>query len=255
MKKLGGTIFIRNAIQQDYHIEESVQCLKDLCDEVIICDAGSDDGTDKLVEGLQDKKTRVILCPKEMWEEQKSQSKLAYFTNVAINALNSEWNINLQSDEIIGEDCFPAIWEAIDKDNEGYFCHRVNLWGNSQYFLHVPESRLPVGESIIRLAKTKYQSIVDAQSLDAPASYEYIHKIKIYHTGFIRDKTKHMVKIENMMCNIFGWGMDEKLKSMGKEFDPWVHFSKEDIHPIQEPLPKYITKWAKERDEMNGIII
>ncbi len=64
-----------------------------------------------------------------------------------------------------------------------------------------------------------------------------------------------MVKIENMMCNVFGWGMDDKLKSMGQEFDPWKHFSKEDVKPITEPLPKYIQEWAKQRDEMNGIII
>lgn len=255
MNKLGGTIFIRNAIQQDYHIEESVQCLKGLCDEVVICDAGSDDGTAELVMSLQDKKTKVILCTTEMWEEQKTQAKLAYFTNIAINALNSEWNFNLQGDEIIHEECFPAIWEAIEKPNEAYFCHRVNLWGNSQHYLHVTEDRLPVGEKVIRLAKATHQSMGDAQSLDWPAGFEYYEKIRIYHTGFVRDKRKHMVKIENMMCNIFGWGMDEKLKSMGTEFDPFLHFSKEDLRPIWEELPKGIQEWVKERDKMNGFII
>lgn len=190
-----------------------------------------------------------------MWAEQKSQAKLSFFTNMCINSLDTEWNFNLQADECPHESSFPAIWDAIEKPNEAYFCHRINLWGNSQHYLHVTEDRLPVGEKIIRLAKTKYESVADAQSIEAPASFEFIDKIRIYHTGFIRDKTKHMVKIENMMCNIFGWGMDEKLKSMGTEFDPWKHFSKEDIRPIWEELPSYIQKWAAERDAMNGFII
>lgn len=254
-QRLGGSIFIRNAISLDYHIEESVTCLKELCDEVVVLDAGSDDQTTELVRSMEDKKTKVILCSKEQWEEQKTQYKLSYFTNLAISALSTEWNINLQGDEIISEKCYDNIRRLIELPNEGYFSRRINLWGNSQHRLNVEESRLPVGEKIVRLAKTNYQSVVDAQSIACDANWDYIEDVRIYHTGFIRDKRKHMVKIENMMCNIFGWGMDEKLKSMGEEFDPWKHFSKEDVTPINEPLPLLIQEWCKLRDEINNFNI
>jgi len=251
-RSLGGSIFIRNSITLDYHIVESIQCLKELCDKVVICDAGSTDGTAEIVESLQDEKTNVILLPKSEWDKQKGQEKLSYFTNVAINSLDTDWNINLQGDEIVHEDCFDDIRRLIELKHEAFMCRRYNLWGDSQHYLDVPDERKPVGDHIIRLAKTKYQSIGDAQSLNAPANIEHANKIRIYHTGFIRDKRKHMVKIEEMMCNIFGWGMDDKLKGMGKEFDSWVHFSKNDVMPIEEQLPKLIKEWCAQRDKING---
>lgn len=248
---LGGSIFIRNSLALDYHIVESVQCLHELCDKVLIVDAGSTDGTSDIVRSLVDDKTSVIAFPPSEWDNQKGQQKLSYFTNVAINALDTDWNFNLQSDEAIHEDCFDDIRKLIELKHSAYMCRRYNLWGDSQHYLDVTDERKPVGDYIIRLAKTKYQSVGDAQGIEAPANLEHIDKIRIYHTGFIRDKRKHMVKIEDMMCNTFGWGMDEKLKSMGQEFDPFVHFSKEDITPIKERLPKFIQEWAKQRDEIN----
>ncbi|SRR5574343_81722 len=253
--RLGGTLFIRNGIEQDYHFVETIECMKDFADEIVICDAGSTDGTDEVLRTLEDRKTKVIYCTPEMWEEQKSQQKLSYFTNIAINALTTPWNFNLQGDEVLHESSFAAVRQAMEDGNDAYICKRVNLWGNSQHYLSVTPDRLPVGDYVIRLAKTHLQSMGDAQSLDGAWIDKFAEDIRIYHTGFVRDKRKHMVKIENMMCNVFGWGMDEKLKSMGGEFDPFVHFSLGDIKPITEPLPEYIQEWAKSRDEMNGIII
>lgn len=249
---LGGSIFIRNSISLDYHIVESVNCLKQLCDKIVIVDAGSNDGTADIVRSLVDENTSILIFPETEWESQKGQQKLSYFTNVAINMLDTDWNINLQADECIHEYCFDDIRRLIELDNEAYLCRRYNLWGDSQHYLDVPDDRKPVGDIIIRLAKTGYRSIGDAQSLDAPANSDCIDKIRIYHTGFVRDKKKHMVKIEDMMCNTFGWGLDEKLKSMGEEFDPCIHFSRDDVKPIIEPLPTFIQEWATQRDVFNS---
>ena len=97
---LGGTIFCYNAISQDYCLEEAVESLKALCDEVIVLDAGSTDGSDKLVKSFEDKKTKTICLPNEEWVKFKGRNKLAHFTNVAISSLSTDWNFNLQADEI-----------------------------------------------------------------------------------------------------------------------------------------------------------
>jgi hypothetical protein len=186
----------------------------------------------------------------------KGKEKLSHFANVAKSMLSTEWHYCQQADEVLHEDSFKYVREAIEQNNEAYFCHRINLWGNSQHQLNVEDSRKPVGNKIIRLAKTKYFSVDDAEGLFAPASWDYLDKIRIYHMGFVRNKYIHTQKIENMLMKVFGHNeLDPKVVEMKGIFDPWANFSKQDLVSINEVLPKFVQEWAKQRDEINKIIV
>ncbi len=252
---LGGSLFGYRCIEQDYCLSEAIASLKALCDEVVLLDAGSDDGTAELMQSFSDEKTKVICLSNEEWHKQKGREKLAYFTNIAINSLSTEWNFNLQADEVIHESSFDAIREAINSDKADSFWNwRINLWGDSQHYLDVPDDRKPVGDYIIRLAKTKYQSIDDAQSIAAqPANADYVERIRIYHMGFVRNKYIHTNKIKHMLEDVFQMGNDKRVEAMDGVFDPFVMFSKEDLKPIIERLPIFIQGWAAERDKINDI--
>ncbi len=252
---LGGTLFAYNAIKHDYCLSEAVASLKACCDEVILLDAGSDDGTKELMQSFADKKTKVVCLPNSAWHSQHGREKLAYFTNVAIGFLSTDWNINLQADEVIHQDSFDAIREAISKPGaESFWNKRIDLYGDSQHYLDVPYNRKPVGTEIIRLAKTKYLSIDDAQSIAAqPADWEFLDRIRIYHCGFIRSKYVHTKKIKHMLVDIFQMGNDQNVEKMGDVFDCWsMGFSREDVKPIEEELPVFMKQWATERDRING---
>ncbi len=255
---LGGTLFAYNAIKHDYCLAEAIESLKALCDEVVLLDAGSDDGTSKLIQSFADEKTKIICLPNEEWHRHQGREKLAFFTNVAIASLSTDWNFNLQADEVIHQDSFSSIRDAIEKPNaESFWVKRIDLYGDSQHYLDVPYNRKPVGTEIIRLAKTKYLSIDDAQSIAAqPADWGYLDMIRIYHCGFIRSKFVHTKKIKHMLEDIFLMGNDQNVEKMGDIFDCWkMGFSKEDVKPIEEELPIYVQQWAKDRDEINGIRI
>jgi hypothetical protein len=255
MPTLGVSIFCYNAISQDYCLEESVASAKALADEVILLDCGSTDQSDELCRSLEDEKTKVVCLPQSEWAALKGKEKLSHFANTCKNMLSTDWRFDLQIDEVISERSFPFIREAISKDEESFFCTRVNLWGNSQHKLNVEDGRKPVGDKIIRLAKTKYFSVDDSEGIFAPASWDFLDKIKIFHMGFVRDKHIHMKKIDHMLTKVFGMGPDPKLEEMKDGFDPWVNFSKSDVVPIGEDLPIFVQEWAKKRDEINNIII
>jgi glycosyltransferase involved in cell wall biosynthesis len=253
MKTLGGTLFVHNAISQDYCLEEAVRSLQALCDKVVILDAGSTDGTAELVRSFWNDNTTIALLDEKLWNAQQGRQKLSHFTNKAIAILDTDYNFNLQADEVVHEGSFDAIRKAVEKGHESYLCHRINLWGSTKHQLDVPHERKPVGTHIVRLAKTNYMSYDDAQDIAChEVCTEFFDQIRIYHMGFVRDKYKHCDKVKNMQENIFQFAeMDIKVQEMNGVFDAWKHFSKDDIIPIKEPLPIFVQDWARERDKIN----
>lgn len=245
-RTIGGTVFCYNAIIQDYCLTEAVACLKECCDKVVVLDAGSIDGTTDLIKSFEDEKTKVVLISNEEWLEQQGKTKLAYFTNKAAAELDTDYQFNLQADEILHEDSYPALRKAIRTNQEAFLVKRINLWASPYLMLDVPQNRKPCSTEIVRLAKIQYQSYDDAESLAAPGINSFLNDIRIYHMGFVRDRKKMVEKTINMQRNIFQVDPDVRVAGFD-EFDPWKFFQQSDLKPIEEPLPKLIQQWAADR--------
>jgi hypothetical protein len=258
MKTLGGSTFVWNGIKQDYNFIETLNCLYELCDEISIA-VGGDDGTYEAFQGWlcaqigevpkYPKPIKFIHIFQSEWDSQQGREKLSYFSNKAIAALETDWNFYLQCDEIIHEDSFEYIRQAIEHDVEAYVCRRLNLWGDPYHMLDVSQERKPVSTEVIRLAKTQYRCIDDAESIGVPEAHVFgdLDLIQIFHMGFVRDKTKHIQKIKHMQRDVFLMDYDKRA-DLSPVFDPWQWgFSKEDVIPIPRPLPKFIQKWAEDR--------
>lgn len=248
-KTLGGTLFIRNGVKFDYCFEEALRCLIELCDQVVIVDAGSSDETiDRLYKYQSDSVSLICLSDNE-WQslDHIGKERLSVFTNKAIENLKTDYVFNLQGDEIIDPKSYSWIRKAIEEGEEGYLCKRINLWGSPYTQLNVPHNRKPCSTEILRLAKTCYRAYDDAESLAAPCSDKYVDLIKIWHMGFVRKREVHPAKIREMQGNIFKCGVDSKLEGM-EVFDSTKWFGPEDLIPIEGELPPLIQQWAKERE-------
>lgn len=253
LKKLCGTLFVYNGIKQDYCFEEAIHSLRYVCDYCVILDAGSDDGTAEKLKQFEDDKSMVIYLTPDDWKSKQGREKLSYFTNICIRKaqeLGYDYQFNLQADEVLHEDSKWDIREAISLGEEAYFVTRQNLWGDPYHKLCVPQSRKPVSTQIIRLTKTEYRSVDDAESVYAPASMDYINLINIFHMGFVRDKVKHLEKIRHIQDDVFLMDHDKRIDGMEK-FDPWAFgFTEDDVSCIDTDLPIFVNKWAIERDIM-----
>jgi hypothetical protein len=253
MKKLAGTLFICNGNKYDYCYIQAAKCLLDFCDHVFILDAGSTDGTDKdlIWEFKENQKVTLIKCNHWEWEAMKGKEKLHWFTNKAIieaRLSGYEWNFNLQGDEIILEKSYDTILKAIQENEEGFMCKRVNLWKTPYHQLNVTHDRLPCSTEIVRLAKIKYDSYGDAESLAVDnVSMKYLNDIIIYHYGFVRDKYIMKDKVINMQEQVFGVDHDKKLDGTD-QFEPDRWFNPEtDLKIIDYPHPKIMQDWIKNR--------
>lgn len=246
-KTLGGSLFIRNGLEYDYCFEESIKCLLDFCDKVVVVDAGSDDGTTEILKNINNHKLLVIYLSKEEWLNRHGKEKLTYFTDKAIDELDTDYNFYLQADEILHESSYKWVRTAMEVGGEGYLCTRNNLWGNCNLQLNVPHERKPCSTSVLRLAKTRYKAYGDAESLNAPCINDFEEKIKIWHYGFVRKKEVMRAKIINMQIGVFGMSdYDPKLDECNI-FNPKLWFDGDDLEKITEPHPKIMKNWILTR--------
>ncbi len=60
MIRVSGFTYCRNALELGYPLLESIQSVLPLCDEFIVADGESTDGTREAIESLASKKIRII---------------------------------------------------------------------------------------------------------------------------------------------------------------------------------------------------
>lgn len=253
-RSLGGSLFIRNGERFDFCYKESIKCLLEFCDKVVVCCVPTNDWTySHIMQDFKDEINEGVLYVRpvedDVWRgmEFHTKHRLSIFTNYAIEMLDTDYVFNLQGDEIVDPGSYDVIRRAINEGSEGYLCSRINLWGSPHTQLNVPHHRKPCSTEIVRLAKTYYRAYDDAESLAAPVDSKYLDQIKIWHMGFIRKREIHPAKIREMQGNIFKCGVDSKLEGM-EVFDSTKWFGPEDLKPIEGELPPLIQGWARERE-------
>ena len=252
MDKICGVSLAKNVIKYDYCAVECIQSMLACCDYVVVAYVESEDNTLEILESIKADNYKIIKLTEEDWNFYDGKERLAYITNAAISEadrLGFSYVLNIQMDELIHEDCYDAIRQAVQEGHESVMCKRINLWGNPYHYLDVEQHRKPCSTEILRLAKISCRSYGDAESLMAhTCTFDWVEKIRIYHMGFVRKREVMKSKIINMQCAVFGMGNYDNKLDQEEQFNPNLWFNPEtDLKPITERLPKLIEKWAEER--------
>jgi glycosyltransferase involved in cell wall biosynthesis len=255
MKKptLGGVVWAYNHLSLDYCLPQCVAGLQELCDQVIVLDAGSTDGSSEAILQMASANVTPVNLGRDEWHKHKGREKIAYFQNLALAFLSTDYYIVCQADEVLHQDSFPKIREALASGAESFMVTRFNLWGSPYKYLNVPLDRQPCSPQVIRISKCDYLSVDDGENIGAAGvCFDYVNDIRIYHMGFVRDCRVMKDKIIHMQTGVFEMAdYDEKLKTQ-TIFDWRAWFSEEDLTPIPEELPIFVQTWAKERDTINS---
>jgi hypothetical protein len=249
-KTLGGFAFITEGVKFDYCFEQSIRSMCECCDKVVIVYANSKkDGTDLILDRMDTELDNLFIynMPIYMWEDMKGKTKLANFQNIAAMCLDTDYQILCQMDEIIHEESYKSIRDAMDTGGEGFLCERVNLWGDPNHMLVVPQNRQPCSPQVIRLTKRGYWCYDDGESIAAPTSSAFVDKIKIVHYGFVRKREVMKAKIINMQQGVFGMADYDKKLDQCDVFNPYLWFNGDDLAPINFAHPKIMQKWVLDR--------
>lgn len=255
--KISGFTLARNCIIGDYCIQECVESLLLVCDEVVVSDGGSSDGTRELIERMADKDSRIRLVEYE-WRFPKGDSK--WFTNWINDArghLKYPTMVQLDADEILSDskECHAAIREAAET-GDALRVDRVNYWRSpaKPEAWVIPDGHC-VGKWVVRVGPSKLWLPSDephhAGELPILDMAKTEGRVVIHHVGFMRRKDAFYLKSKVVIEGFFTrW--DQRLEFGQKEGrELWETEAGKDYEHLLLPFtghqPDAVQRWLAER--------
>ncbi len=246
---LSGYVCVRNAIEFDYCVAEAVKSLIPVCDEVVISDGESDDGTATVLAelGAMDSRVRIITYP---WP--KPERDIHFWVNWMNDArlnLTYDTQLELDADEVLDPAGYDQI-RAMTSTGCSALFHRLNFWKDPQHL--APENRV-CGTMVARLGPTSlYMPSDEPFPLVNPnvrTKAEPFPSLRIFHYGFLRKPDAFVKKADAIQMNFFG-STDPRLAEQvakGERWDARDYFSGESLRPFEGQHPEIARAWLKER--------
>ncbi|MGD1044671.1 MAG: glycosyltransferase family 2 protein [Bacteroidota bacterium] len=196
--KVSGFTFVRNGVKYDYPFIESISSLLPLCDKIIVAVGQSEDNTLERIKSLHAPKIKIL---ETVWDEsiRKGGTILALQTNLALDQIAGDWAIYLQADEVLHEQDYVVIKEAMSfykdaREVEGLLLNYKHFYGSYNY----------IGDSQrwyrheIRIVRPKIgvRSWGDAQGFRINGQKLHVKLIDaaIYHYGWVKPPDIQLLK-------------------------------------------------------------
>jgi glycosyltransferase involved in cell wall biosynthesis len=258
MKTIGGSLFIRNAIQFDYCVEASIRSLLPLCDQIVVLDCQSTDGTQRILRELAKQSPKIRLIENVKWECAENYDRLRVLANLAISFLKTDWHFMIQADEVLHEKSIPilkAMAELPCDDTWAVAMRRPHVFGNMDHYIRhdLEPSRKPASDYVIRFGRRHHQAVGDAESIVAP-NVHWLHKdqIVLFHYGYVRKNSVNLTKVMDMQSWFHGKGskVDKRILDMHKKdgvFRPEGFFAWNELVKLDLSHPLIAKEWVDER--------
>ncbi len=209
---ISGFTIVRNAVKLKYPFLESVRSIIPLCWEFLISYGDSTDDTWKLCEILKSEFSDKIRIFPTVWDEaaQSDGFQLKYQTDLALGHCNGSWCFYLQADEVIHEDDYSKILNAIKvadlySEIDGILFDYLHFYGTYDYTVtgrnwYRKEVRCFKNNRNICAFRDAQGFRKNGRRLSVIESHA-----KIFHYGYVR--TNESLKIKEMEMNKW-WGKD-----------------------------------------------
>lgn len=252
-KGLSGFTVVKNALSRDYCIRECVESMFAVCDQVLIADMGSDDGTWEMLSSIVSTNPKCYLTLTRIRDWTQERANPDWWTsaiNDARQRLDYAHMLQLDADEILSDDpeTHACIRHAVEHTNAFGF-DRVNLIKDGRHT--IPEGEC-VGRWVIRIGPSHLWLPSDEPHLRGEIhllDMAYLEpRARIFHMGFMRKPAAFYAKARVVLGAFFG-NYDQRLIDAENEGVspmskmPWF----DRLVPYNGPYPALVRKWMEER--------
>lgn len=208
---LSGLVLIRNGLELDYCFREAIESLLPVCEEVVVSDGESTDGTQELIRDWQAKEPKIKLCIYK-WPNPKADVDFYVdWIQQGRHHCQGTHLCHLDADEVLDERNYSSVLKyAKEGPNNTLRCKRLNFWRDAQTL--IPPG-VCLGHEVIRLAPQPMWLPSDGiHPLGGDAvMMAKDSRITIYHYGFLRRTVAYFEKSKRLHGYFFGT-YDERLK-------------------------------------------
>jgi glycosyltransferase involved in cell wall biosynthesis len=215
---IGGNVCVRNGFELGYCFKEAIESLLPICDEVVCCDCDSTDGTRRFLEEWKLREPKINICNFPWTDPKGDPGWWVEYLNYARQHLNTDWHFQLDADEVIGPESYPAI-KFFAEHGDSMICNRLNFWKDPQHTIPHGEC---CGNEVIRGGPKIFWMPSDypdprgetIMKLAQPA------KVTVYHYGFIRNRKAWFKKAREVQ-RIWANDYDKRLEAAESYEGDW----------------------------------
>jgi glycosyltransferase involved in cell wall biosynthesis len=247
---LSGLVPVRNGRVLDYCWKESVFSLIPVVDELVICDADSDDGTSESIAELvkMDSRIRSINYP---WPNPVNDPGFwVKWLNWARGHLKGDMMIQLDADEVLDPASYDQV-RSLAKNKKCALFKRLNFWRDAQ---HTAPHNHVCGTMVARLGPSNlYLPSDEPIPAVAPNLRTYAEEypdLQIFHYGFLRHPSAFVKKTREVQNMFFG-STDQRVIDMeaeGRRWDERDYFSGMPLGHYDGHHPEVARQWLRERN-------
>lgn len=258
MITLGGNVCVRNGIELDYNFSETIQSLLPVCDEIVVADGESTDGTREVLDEMakNEPKIRVVTY---RWDNPHNVPDFwINWLNFCREQIKCDWHLQLDADEILFDTCYDWIRDIKKRtqpeDKIAYWAHRWN-WFKDPYHL-IPHG-FCCGFRVCRLAPRSIFMPSDGPHPRAQELIKYAQTspLEIGHCGFLR-KSPAFIKKNKALLGYFFGGKDERIEAAANFDGPWYNMPgicggwESNLNTYSGTHPPVIHQWLKDRGHL-----
>ena len=256
MKTIGGSLFIRNAVKYDYCVEASILSLVNLCDEIVVLDCQSDDGTQAILRNLASQYKQIKIYENITWNCAENYDRLKILANLGINFLKTDWHFMIQADEVLHEKSIPVLKSIANGDEVcAFLVRRPHIFGNMDHYIRhdLPTINKPASDYVIRFGRKNHLAVGDAESIWAPSvNTAFKEEIVMFHYGYVRKNSVCLTKAIDMQgwFNGVGSSVDQRLVQMQNGdgvFRPEAFFNWDQLAKLDLSHPLCAQQWVNQR--------
>lgn len=203
MKTLGCSIALRNGNVFDYPWKECIQSVLPFVQEVVVAESDSTDDTLQDLQALAEREPKVKIWHYP-WPNPKGDGRCVMtWTNFARERLSTDYNLQMDIDEILPPEHGPKIVDRIQGSPVTLCIRRLNFYRDAQHL--IPDNNC-CGHAVLRVSpKTHWlpADTPDPQGQDAMNLHTDAMDIEIFHYNWLRKREAFFLKERGIQTAFF----------------------------------------------------